>query len=511
MDRKRAVYCPPMRRQVEAAGQHRQNALEAEREANRVRKLLAMKARDEDELVGSDRVADDRWTRAQPPAPSLYKAATAARSAVEERWESEPDIRAADARSDRADTQGKAKPDASRVASAGVLVSSADDEAAIHSASAAADTPRRSAPSREALATYITPGRRAVIELEAKHAEAAASRAKELAEAHDKERRHALEEARREGAERRARAAAEEEAAAARKKLAAAERKAAIQAEANRRAEAAATEAAKQAEARSAVLEQARREGAERRAERRETEEAKRALALDKARSSIAQGRTDAEEQANAEMRRRAEEEERERAAFPALASGIQPFAGKSPCSDSKPQGVSHERHALPTSMNGTADSTGAEDRLVFNRDESELGATSTPAWGGTGDEHGAAGLIPDIPSLASSTNEHGEPTRAPVSNAWGSGRLRTALGVSSPEGGSPSSRRGNSDEGKRCEQRAPTAPPPAVVANRLITSSLSLGRADARAAHEVAREKQLLMEETRRRREEQERTRRPW
>jgi hypothetical protein len=49
------------------------------------------------------------------------------------------------------------------------------------------------------------------------------------------------------------------------------------------------------------------------------------------------------------------------------------------------------------------------------------------------------------------------------------------------------------------------------VVANRLITGSLSLSRADTRAAGEVAREKQALMEETKRRREEQDRQRRPW
>lgn len=139
-------------------------------------------------------------------------------------------------------------------------------------------------------------------------------------------------------------------------------------------------------------------------------------------------------------------------------------------------------------------------------------GAKEMASWAdedGDGTSSAAA-----LPSLTGWANEKGGSTGvAPApANAWGTGWLGDALGVGSVGGegrGGSSSPAGEADAREARGAAAPTAS--RVVANRLITGSLSLSRADTRAAGEVAREKQALMEETKRRREEQDRQRRPW
>lgn len=140
------------------------------------------------------------------------------------------------------------------------------------------------------------------------------------------------------------------------------------------------------------------------------------------------------------------------------------------------------------------------------------------PASSSWGDEDGDAGApavaLPKLFSGVAIGKGHSAGVAPATANAWGTGRLGEALGVGSAVderrgGGGLPSGVGESDTS---DARAAAAPPASrVVANRLITGSLSLSRADSRAAREVAREKQTLLEETRRRREEQNKQRRPW
>lgn len=285
----RAVYRPPMRRHIEAAApsatRSQQAALDAERAANRARKLAALQGYAQDEPWDDGRPRGDESAPAVSTSVSPGPDARAAiqRAPPEAVPASEPDDKVLHAR-DAAEAADPAQEEARTAlrARSAASPSSRREVAEQHEAS------RHPPPPRVARPTYMPPGRRAAMDREARVAEAAASRAASEAAAREEARRAAIEEARRQGAERRARAAAEEEAAAAQRRAAAAELRLAVQAQADARVAAAEAEAAA---ARAAAFEQARREGAERRAVRREAEDSKRALALVRARRAVEQGR----------------------------------------------------------------------------------------------------------------------------------------------------------------------------------------------------------------------------
>lgn len=282
----RAVYRPPMRRHIDStppsAARCKQAALDAERAANRARKLAALHGITQEESWDDERPRGDESASAvsTSASPALGARAATPRAppeAVPASGDEDANGEAADADPAPEEASADLRPEVSPPSICEVAL---EPEAG-----------RRPPPPRAARPTYMPPGRRAALDREARQAEAAASRAEAAAAAREAARMAGIEEARRQGAERRARAAAEEEAAAARRRAAAAERQAALQAEADARAAAAAAAAEAEAAAARAALEQARREGAERRAGRREAEDSKRALALVRARRAVERGR----------------------------------------------------------------------------------------------------------------------------------------------------------------------------------------------------------------------------
>jgi len=510
-----SAYRPPNRRGAApvAASHDTQNVHDAERERNRLKKLAALHGPPQE-------ASPDEWdepepapapvaltTRAVTPPTRADKApATAAPGGIAA---ARPAARAAELNEDAREVCAAAS------AAAGPALGAAPAEERVGGRRAALEA-------RATRATYVPPGRKAAHDRVAKEAQAAkaarqeAEAARQEAEAARQAARHAaIEDARREGAERRARAAAEEAAATEARRRAAAERRAAMQAEADGAACAAEATAAEAEEARLAGLELARQEGAERRTLRREAEAGKRAVALDRVRESVERGRTDAQEAERAERKRQREEERREEAAFPRLA----PQAAGRMEEDGEDGGA-----GAP----GTAEAEAGVGAMSMEEEEEEENTTEKAAAvvvTATEPEPATAMCeeVPEVdeaaaealPALSQKPKQVGlsqwakkEAAPQPSGNAW-------AIRQSAVSGTGPNAGGASGEEASKWGGGASSVSGARVVANRLITGSLSLSKEDARAAREVAKEKQVLADdESKRKRDESERAermRKPW